>query len=191
MKFSIHYNLKGVFMDKNDFNFLKFRTDLIELLNKYKFELSGTCFDDGTMNVHDIRSGKNHVISDSINYYQVYDEEDFIEEYILSFFKDNKESRLNNSKIGIFTNDYFKASNFFTNLYHSKRQEIDFYRNSESIQEIKLLDGTQYLWIKPIDNSRGHRVEKAYIDRNLTLNELCYIVVPICVYCTTDNVKII
>lgn len=37
----------------------------------------------------------------------------------------------------------------------------------------------------------GNRVEQAYIDRNLTLKQLCYLVVPICVYCRKEDVKII
>lgn len=177
-------------MNNFDFNFLKFRTDLIELLKKYKYELSGSMLDDGSMNIFDEHSGKYYILSGYSNNYAV-KEEDFIEEYILSFFKNNKDLKFNNLTIGIFTNDYYKALVFFTNIYHEKRQEIDFYRNSESIQKIKLLDGTQYIWIKPVDYLRGCRVHKAYIDKNLTLNELCHIVIPICAYCTKDNVKII
>jgi len=120
-------------MDKNDFNFLKFRTELIELL-----------------------------------------------------FEENVKNNYFENKIGVFTNDRDKAVKLFTNLYHDKRQEIDYYRNSREMQEIRLLDGTQYLWIGPIDNSRGHKCGKAYIDKNLTLNELDY-VIPIC-YCSRENV---
>lgn len=115
---------------------------------------------------------------------------DKIEEYILNCFEKNKQSNFNYSKIGVFTNDRDKAVKLFTNLYHDKRQEIDYYRNSREMQEIRLLDGTQYLWIRPIDNSRGYRCGKAYIDKNLTLDELNYIVIPICVYCSRENVTV-
>jgi len=141
------------------------------------------------MEISDYKNGRLYTISDSCDNYQIYNE-NFIEEYILHFFEDSKELKLHNSKIGVFTNDYYKALKLFTNLYHDKRQEIDSYRNSESIQEIRLLNGTQYLWIKPINNSRGHRCEKAYIDKNLTLNELNNIVIPICVYCRREDVVV-
>jgi hypothetical protein len=111
-----------------------------------------------------------------------------IEEYILNCFEENKENNFHYSKIGVFTNDRNKAEKLFTNIYHDKRQEIDYYRNSREIQEIRLLEGTLYKWIRPIDNSRGNRCDKAYIDKNLTLDELNYIVIPICVYCSRENV---
>lgn len=141
-------------MDKYDFNFLKFRTDLIELLDKYQYELSGTCFDDGSMNICDTRSGKNYVISDSFSYYQMQDK-DIMEEYILHFFEENKEKRLNNSKIGVFTNDRHKALNFFNSLKNDKQNKVSKYVNSKEWQELELADGTRYVWIMPNDGSRG------------------------------------
>lgn len=176
-------------MDKNNFNFLKFRTELIELLDKYKYEISGTGYDDGSMEISNSRYGVLYTISDSYNNYQILNE-DFLEEYILSCFEENKEVNYHNSKIGVFTNDRNKIEKLFTNIYHDKRQEIDYYRNSREIQEIRLLDGTQYKWIRPIYNSRWHRCDKAYIDKNLTLDELNYIVIPICVYCSRENVTV-
>jgi len=172
-------------MDKNDFNFLKFRTELIELLDEYKYEISGTGDDDGSIQISDSRHGVLYTMSDSCWGYKIYDE-DFIEEYILHFFEKNVKNNYFENKIGVFTNDRDKAVKLFTNLYHDKRQEIDYYRNSKEIQEIRLLDGTQYLWIKPNDGSRGHKCGKVYIDKNLTLNELDY-VIPIC-YCSRENV---
>ena len=115
---------------------------------------------------------------------------DKIEEYILNCFEKNKQSNFNYSKIGVFTDDYNKAEEFFTNIYHNRRLEINYYRNSREIQEIRLLDGTLYKWIRPIYNSRGYRCDKAYIDKNLTLDELNYIVIPICVYCSRENVTV-
>ena len=177
-------------MDKNDLNFLRFRTELIELLNKYKYEISGTGYeDDNAIEIFDYKNGRLYTISDSCDNYQIYDE-DFIEEYILHFFEENVKNNYFENNIGVFTNDRDKAEKLFTNIYHDKRQEIDYYRNSREMQEIRLLDGTQYLWIRPIGNSRGHKCGKAYIDKNLTLNELDYIVVPICIYCSRENVTV-
>jgi hypothetical protein len=175
-------------MDKNDFEFLKFRTELIELLEKYKYEISGTGWeDDSSIEISNSRKGILYTISDSCDNYQIYNES-FLEEYILSCFEENKEISFHNSKIGVFTHDRDKVEKLFTNIYHDKRQEIDYYRNSRELQEIGLLDGTLYKWIKPNDGSRGHKCGKAYIDKNLTLNELNYIVVPICVYCSRENI---
>jgi len=177
-------------MDKNNYNFLKFRTELIELLDKYKYEISGTGYDDGSIQISNSRYGVLYTISDSCCDYEIYDE-DFLEEYILNCFEENVDNDYFNNKIGVFTKDRDKVEEIFTNIYHDKRQEIDYYRNSREMQEIRLLDGTQYLWIKLNDGSRGHKCGKAYIDKNLTLNELNYIVIPICIYCKRENVKLI
>jgi len=40
-------------MNKEYINFLNFRTELIELLHKYKYEISGTGLDDGSMSISD------------------------------------------------------------------------------------------------------------------------------------------
>ena len=172
-------------MEKDNLKFLKFRTELIELLDKYKYEISGTGYDDGSIQISNNRYGTIYTISDSCCGYEIYDE-NFIEEFILHLFEENVKNNYFKNKIGIFTNNHDKAVKLFTNLYHNKRQEIDYYRNSREMQEIRLLDGTQYLWIKPNDGSRGHKCGKAYIDKNLTLNELDY-VMPIC-YCLRENV---
>lgn len=107
-------------------------------------------------------------------------------EYILNFFNGNVKNNYCENNIGVFTNDRNKVEDLFNNIYHDKRQEINYYRNSIKRQEIRLLDGTQYLWIRPNDKSRGHKCGKAYIDKNLTLNELDY-VIPSC-YCSRENV---
>ena len=39
----------------------------------------------------------------------------------------------------MFTDSHNKAEEFFTNIYHNRRLEIDYYRNSREIQEIRLL----------------------------------------------------
>lgn len=178
-------------MDKNNLNFLKFRTELIELLDKYKYDISGTGYEDDTsIEISNSRNGLLYSMSDSCNNYHIHNES-FLEEYILNCFEENVNNDYFNNKIGVFTKDRNKAEEFFTDLYHEKRQEIDYYRNSREIQEIRLFDGTQYLWIKPYDGSRGHKCGKAYIDKNLTLNELNYIVIPICIYCKRNDVKLI
>ena len=40
-------------MKKDNLKFLKFRTELIELLDKYKYEISGTGDDDGSIQIND------------------------------------------------------------------------------------------------------------------------------------------
>jgi hypothetical protein len=88
--------------------------------------------------------------------------------------------------IGIFTNDYHKALKFFTDLYHNKRREIDFYVNTKTIQEIILLNSTQYLWINLIDNSKeykcesvlGYRCDKAYIDKSINEELIEEVIIP-------------
>lgn len=180
-------------MEKSLEKFLKFRTGLIELLNKYRYELSGTGLDDGSININDLKNQKIFILKDGYSDYEALDSnwQSLPIDYILNVFsKDEDIFKLTNKKIGIFTNNRKKAETIFNNLRTQYENNISRYRESIGHIDLLLDNGTYYVWIKPIDNSRGHKVSGAYIDKNLTLDELFELVVPICVYCKRKDIII-
>jgi len=179
-------------MDKKDLNFISFRSELLELLNKYKYEISGTNLDDGSMNIDD-NKGNIYILRDAYSDYEALDNDwnTLPTDYIINMFQEEHIPPFCNDKIGIFTNNRDKALRFFENLNNQNKENVERYRQGKDQIDLLLKDGTYYTWIKPIDMSRGYRCYKAFIDRNLTLNELQMIVVPICVYCKKENIIVI
>jgi len=180
-------------MNKNDLNFISFRSELIELLSKYKYEISGTNLDDGSMNIEDDRNGKIYILRDSYSDYEALDNDynPLPTDYIENMFQEEHMNPFYNHKIGIFTNNRNKAFALLKDLYNQNKENVEKYWQSKDNISLILKDGTYYTWIKPIDSSRGHRCCKAFIDKNLILNMLYTIVAPICVYCTRENVTVI
>lgn len=182
-------------MDKNQINFLQFRTELIELLDKYKYEISGTNLDDGSMNVENSK-GNIYILRDTFSNYEALDNDwnTLSTDYILEMFSERQNSILPlKNKVGVFTNDPSKARSLLEDLYNQNKDNTERYRqsNDSECMDLLLKDGTYYTWIKPIRMSRGHRCSRAYIDKNLTLTELQLMVLPLCVYCERKDVVII
>lgn len=179
--------------DKEYLKFLRFRSELIELLNKYKFELSGTCYDDGSMRVEDEKSINVYILRDKYSSYEALDTDWNVlsTDYIIKMFSEKQERLLLNKNIGIFTNDKNKAQMIFDKIYDQNKDKIERYRKGEETIDLLLYDNTHYIWIRPINMSRGHRCTKAYIDKNLTLYELKDVVLPICINCSRTNIIII
>lgn len=184
-------------MEKEDLKFIKFRSELIHLLEKYRYELSGSGFDDGSMDIVDIKNKKRFVLKDVTSDYGALKENDLslIEvsfDYIIDMFSgDVPKWSSEIARVGIFTNNYLKAKHLFENIFENNKINIEKYINGENHKEITLKNGTRYTWIKVNESNRGCRCSQAYVDRNLTLKELQTIVMPICIYCEKENVKII
>jgi len=180
-------------MNKNDLNFISFRSELIELLSKYRYDISGTNLDDGSMSIENNRNGKIYTLRDSYSDYEALDNDynPLLTDYIINMFQEEHMIPFCNNKIGVFTNNRDKASMFFDDLYNKNKENVEKYWQSKDNISLVLKDETYYTWIKPIDNSRGHRCFKVFIDKNLTLNQLHTVVVPICAYCTRENITII
>jgi hypothetical protein len=182
-------------MDKNQEKFLKFRTDLIELLSKYRYKISGTGYDAGSMNIEDLKNQKIYILKDSYSDYEALDNDwkSISESYILDVFPEENTSFVDMSKnVGIFTNNTDKVKMIFSNLYEQNKNNVEKYREGIKSEHVDLIlkDNTRYIWIKPNNGSRGHRCGKAYIDKNLTLTELQYYVYPICTYCTRKDIVV-
>jgi len=179
-------------VNKEYIKFLKFRTELIELLDKYKYQISGTNLDDGSMNIEN-KNGVAYILRDSYSDYEAldFDWNLLSTEYILNIFPEVNTSPINNDNIGIFSNNYNKVYALFNDLYNQNKENVKRFRKSKEEINLLLEDGRYFVWIKPIDNSRGWRCSKVvYIDRNLTLNKLQYNVMPICCYCKREDIRI-
>jgi len=179
-------------MDKEYIKFLKFRTELIELLKKYKYEISGTNLDDGSMNIEN-KNGVAYILRDTYSDYKALDSNwnELSTNYILNMFPEDNTSPIENNNIGIFTNNYDKAYALFNNLHNKNKDNVERFRQSKEEMNLLLKDGRYFVWIKLRDSSRGRRCSKVvYIDRNLTLNELQYHVKPICCYCKREDIRV-
>jgi len=183
-------------MNKEYMNFLNFKTELIELLNKYRYEISGTGLDDGSMDVENKLNGSRYILKDGYSDYEATDSDYNLlsTDYILNMFPENNDNEYPyfiDNRIGVFSNNYYKVSEFFMKLYNENKDNVERFRSNANEMDLLFKDGMNYIWIKPRDSSRGYRCRnKVYIDRNLTLNELEVIVKPICCYCERKDIKI-
>lgn len=121
--------------------------------------------------------------------------ENIIDNYIINCFSEHSGvmSGLNNVKVntGIFTNDADSAEFKIMEIYNSTpKNMVHQLKNSRDIKELRLVNGSRYIWIKPSNNSKGYRCSNAIIDRRVTLEELHNHILPICVYCGKDNVNV-
>lgn len=192
-------------MNDNDLKVLKFRKELKDLLNKYNYDISGTVFDDGSINIEDKSSGNIFVISDEYSNYNVskevlvenknydYEYKSIMEEYILSSFTNDKLS-FDNSKmrIGIVTANEEKADKLFEDIFNKNKENVKRYIDSKNQKEILLNDNiTCYIWVKPCESSKGYKLKSAYIDKDIDVEIFENVIIPICAYCKKDDIKII
>lgn len=94
-------------------------------------------------------------------------------------------------RYGIITEDKELAKELISKLYERNIDKCLRYINSQHGILLDLYDGTRYQWIRPMDNSRGYRCSKAFIDKRIDIEILNNIVFPLCVYCGKDDITII
>lgn len=192
-------------ISSDDINVLQFRDELIQLLKKYKCEISGACQGDGHMSLEFYNDKSNlysyYEMEDVYSNYSLYKEND---DYNLECVMDNiinnsfnrdssKMAGLNNIKVycGVITNDFGKASLKFQELKNKYTdEEVEIFRISKDYMELRLSNGERYIWIKANTSSKGYRCGKIIIDRNITLEELYEIIMPICYACGKEDVEI-
>jgi len=181
-------------LEEKDIKVLQFRKELINLLNKYNYTISGSYMDDGNIIIND----EEYILKDSPNYELIKVDIDYNwisldEEFILSCFDDKECNDYIswNNKIGIITDDIDKCNTIFNKIYLENEGNIEYFKNSTYSKELKLLSGEVYVWIKARKSSRGHKCSKAYIDKNIPLDILHNVVLPICVFVSRKDVKII
>lgn len=189
----------------NDINALEFREELLQLLKKHDCSISTYTDNDMKISFNKYEFNSTYSIGNRYSEYDITREEPdkygnildkkVIDEYILYHFPETDTSTeyLKNSPItiGIFTNDAIKANTKFKEIYKFiKPFDIENICNSEYRKIIQLYNGDTYVWIRPREEIRGYRCEKAFIDRGLTLKELNNFVFPACVCCVKNMVKI-
>ena len=180
-------------MDSIDLRILNFRENLINLLEQYDCEISGTSMDDGSM---DICCENNHyILEDSYNLLKDISHgkyENVMKKHIMDVFAygDRGTSEDVKGVTCIFSDNIFKVNNKMKEIYSKFKKNIKQFINSPVEKKIILQDGTHYVWVKPSETARGLRCDKAIIDEGITLVQLYGIVLPICDFVTADNVEI-
>ena len=94
-------------------------------------------------------------------------------------------------RVGIFTDNYDKAKFIFDILELAYKNDIQFYKENRYQPRLNLRtikDEIDFVWLKPIDMSRGYRCSRAYIDNNIDREALNTIVMLICMYCDEDDI---
>ena len=88
----------------------------------------------------------------------------------------------------------------FTSCRGKAEAIIDYYsRNygyidlvkSKNNMWINLLDGRRVKWVDPTEHIRGYQCSEAYIDREIDENILNTVVMPICIFCTRESIRMI
>lgn len=187
-------------MDKNDLKVLNFRKDLMKLLKQYDYSISGTVFDDGSMNIEDNTNTTRYLIESDYENYEVKKSnengqyEGLMEQYILSRFNNHDKQRFDNinKQIGIITDNEKKARNVFEEIIKLNKEHIEKVINSKIRKEIILDDETEYIWISACNSARGYRFRGgAYIDKDIDIEAFENIVIAICYYCDRKDIKVI
>lgn len=186
-------------MNDSDLKVLNFRKELKDLLRKYNYDISGTVFDDGSMNIEDKSTDSYYIIQDEYNDYEIRKSNDegkyesLMEDYILSSFT-NDELSFDNSKmrIGVITKSEEKADKIFKEIFNSNKENVKRYIDSKNQKEILFNDNiTCYVWVKPYESARGYKLKSAYIDKNIDIEIFENVIIPICAYCKKDDIKVI
>jgi len=177
---------------KNTKDIFNFRSDLIMLLNKYNYSISG-CSE--AIIIEDNTNNNCYTIANEDNSnYTILDENNnnILSNYILDKFPENTGIyQYYNGKIGIFTNSRHKCVQLLDILFAKNKDNVKVFRKSEKTLELILHDDTIYEWIIPDQDAIGYGCSKAYIDKNVTIDELHDVILPICILCSRDNVTII
>lgn len=190
-------------MKSEDIKVLHFKDDLMKLLKKYNYDITGTNLDNGDIYID--TGGASYILKDTkdiIKEVFVEDKEydykykNIMKEYILESFK-NSESRemccgnFCRVNTGIVTNDRNKAKTILDELAYVNEGNIFRYIQGREDLRLILNDKTNYVWINPVNRARGYRLQNAWIDKNVGLEVFNELIIPMCCYCGKDNIKVI
>lgn len=92
-------------------------------------------------------------------------------------------------RCGIFTSNRYEAKIILDEIASNNKDNIEFYRNSSIELDLRLKDGTDYIWLRPSDSSRGFRCSKAIIDLAIDSKIIRELIMPICIYCEEKDYK--
>lgn len=109
--------------------------------------------------------------------------------FLINRFDNNVSHRPPKRSTIIFTNSRDKAEKCLWDNY--KREDMSKVEIRKDYVYAEMLDGERVKWVKFTEGARGHRVSKVFLDRNVDIDFLNMIVLPICIYCSQDDVTII
>jgi len=180
-------------MDSIDLKMLNFRESLLNLLEQYDCEISGTGMDDGSMVIY--CENNHYILEDSYNLLKDISHgkyENVMKKHIVDVFSYGNRYTPEDVKgiTCIFSDNIFKVNNKIREIYNKFKDNIEKFINSSIEKEIILQDGSRYIWVKPNEEIRGLRCDKAIIDEGITLVQLYGIVLPVCDFVTMDNVEV-
>lgn len=187
-------------MKQSNIKVLEFRKELKKLLKKYNYLLYGSTFiDEEGINILDEGVEETFSMKPYYSDYELYKVDENNEavnlrkEYILSKFSIEQHSDIGNlnKRVGIITNNESKADIVLNYIHLKDRDNVVKYRVGKDYSKLTLKDGTHYIWITPTDYNRGYKLGKAYIDKDIDTEILNNIVLPMCSYCTRDNITVI
>ena len=87
----------------------------------------------------------------------------------------------------VFTNNKEKAKEKLEEIKNIKGNLIDF-RSTQNRIEYIFEDGEKWCWEIINENRRGIRAFKAYIDKDVTIDELSCIILPSCAHCKKEDI---
>ena len=194
-------------MNKEDIKVLRFKDDLVKLLNKYDYDITGTSLDNGDICIENGK-GENYIMQDTKDIMKEvfvedkqydYEYKNVMEEYILESFKNSKPRDMCIGNFigvgtGIVTSDKYKAEKILDDIAEKETNNVVRYIKSKN--ELKLIlnnkaSYTDYTWINPEVKARGYRLQNAWIDKNIGLELFDEVIKPTCNYCGKDNIKVI
>jgi hypothetical protein len=190
-------------MKSEDIKVLQFKDDLMKLLKKYKYDITGTNLDNGDIYID--TGGVSYILKDTKDIIKEvfikdkeydYEYKNIMKEYILESFKNSKSREMcfgNFSRVstGIVTDDRNKAKMILDELAYVNEGNVFGYIQGKEELRLILNDKTNYVWIKPTNYARGYRLQNAWIDKNIGLEYFQEILMPICCYCGSENIKVI
>lgn len=84
-----------------------------------------------------------------------------------------------NTTHGVVTNDFKKARNTLIQIAES-RGDAKHCSLSMNHMEFNFENGEKWVWVRPINMSRGYRLSSAMFDRNLTFEEFRFVLLQNC-----------
>lgn len=191
-------------MNNEDIKILQFKDDLMKLLKRYDYDITGTNLDNGDIYI-ETKSNGYYILRDTKdiikevfveNKKHDYEYQNIMEEFILQSFENSKSRNMcfGNFSIvstGIVTNDRNKSKNILDKI--AEKNEGSILRYIQGREDLRLIlnDKTNYVWINPINKARGYRLQNAWIDKNVGLEVFEELIIPMCCYCGRDNIKVI
>lgn len=184
---------------------IDFRNEFQKLLDKYKYELSmSSIADESVAFLWDKEHNREFKLDDSDTNYQIYIDipdvydnphyENLTAKYILRLFDKEKTQKNDNKTRCIFTDNPRKAENIFNNIIKENDDKVI----RQTVQnkyldgaELQLSDGTRYILILSKNNIKGSRCSYAYIDSQLPIEYINYVIIPMCESCSKYDVEII